>query len=73
MNKLKIGDFLVCTEVEKSSRIKTSFTAGKAYKVIFVKGQTLLVEDDQGLASILAGKFVSMEEWREQKLNELGI
>ena len=82
ISNLKPGDIVICRD-DGGLGSKSPMTRGKKYEVIRVgRSQSgietyddyITVYNDNGNKySYLAGRFITIQDWRESKLNELEL
>ena len=76
---MKKGDKVVCIDTNSDnpnikSNLEKSFTIGKTYTIKMFFDDAIMLEDNIGNVRMANSKhFIPLEEWRERKLNNLGI
>jgi hypothetical protein len=81
ITNLKSGDIVICIDSNFNSRSKGFLTKGNKYKVInsnraqsgfeTYDDYITVVGDDGGVYGYLSNRFTTIEDWRDNKLNEI--
>lgn len=76
---MKPGDKIVCIDIKSAIKTKTpiSLTLNKVYTVVESKdpihNAISLINDDNEKGEYWKERFITLQQWREQQLNEIGI